>query len=197
MSKFAVLTMYDEKFKKIGMLASKNKRDYCSKHGYDFFETTQLLDPSRPAPWSKIVMIYQHLENNDWIYWSDADSLIMNSDIKLEGLIDEKYDLILTKDFYGNINSGSFFIKNTDWSRNYLKEIYGCVQFLNHPFWENAAVIHLHQTREDIRAKTKLVDSRVMNCFVNNFHDGDFVIHFAGIAAHRDLLMEAYLKIAK
>ncbi len=197
MKKISMLTMYDEKFKLMGSIAASNKRPYCAKHNYNYFESTQTLDPTRPIPWSKIVMIYQHLPKNDWIYWSDADSLIMNTEIKLESIIDENYDVIIVKDFFGNINSGSFLIKNSEWSKNYLNQIYNCEQFINHVFWENAAIIYLYQTSEDVRKHTKIVDSRVMNSFVNNYENGDFVIHFAGIATNRELLMEAYLKIVK
>ena len=63
-------------------------------------------------------------------FWSDADSFVINSEIKLEQFIDNEKDFIIGVDEhiqvnirasrYVGINSGQFFIKNTPWSINLL-----------------------------------------------------------------------------
>ncbi len=57
-----------------------SKEEYCSLHGYDFILCTEYLDPSRPIAWSKIKLLEKVLNTNKykWVFWSDADSIIMN-----------------------------------------------------------------------------------------------------------------------
>jgi hypothetical protein len=61
----------------------------------------------RPASWSKIRAVKHHLQQYDWVFWVDADTLITNSSKKLESLLPDKHhpDLILTKD-PGGFNAG-------------------------------------------------------------------------------------------
>lgn len=52
--------------------------------------------------------------------WVDTDTVIMNFETRLESFLDERYDLIISKDFRG-LNNGVFFIKNSNWSANLLE----------------------------------------------------------------------------
>src|SRR5579863_1063943 len=84
-----------------------NKKRYCKLQGYDFYAAHELIDPSRSPVWGKILLLAKVMENPKykWVFWSDADSLVMNFEKRLEELIDENYNLIITADFNG-INSG-------------------------------------------------------------------------------------------
>lgn len=96
-SEIAVVTLaVGEAYQDAVQLGIENKKAYCEKHGYDFFCGTEILDPERPIPWSKILFIKEILKNSSyrWIFWTDADSLIMNFDIPLESLIDDHYEPI-------------------------------------------------------------------------------------------------------
>ena len=173
---------------KCGMITKEN---YCNKYDYKFINLNISLDLSRPIPWSKILIIEQNIDVYDWIFYSDADSLIMNPSIKLESLIDDNYDLIITRD-QNNLNSGNFLLKNSEWSKNFLKDIYEQKQYINHPWWENMAIIDLYDNNQNIRDKTKILDVRSMNSYVNNYQKGDFIIHFAGSQGNIKSLMELY-----
>lgn len=187
--RIAILSLYNEEYKHIGQYSDENKEKYAKKHGYDVFIYHKLLDNTRPAPWSKIIAIQKHLADYDWIYWSDADSLIMNTDIKLENLIDEKFDLVISKEcYYGYLNTGSFLIKNSSWSHELLKRIYEQEQFIfQKSFWEQAALAHLLKIDESLLPHLKIVYQRVLNSNLNFtpayecwYQEGDFVIHFFG-----------------
>ena len=52
-----------------------SKQKYCALHGYDFICIRETIDPSRQHAWQKIKAIQQTLENYDWVFWSDADSI--------------------------------------------------------------------------------------------------------------------------
>lgn len=82
--KIAIINLYDNNYKHIGQHSDWNKEVYAKKHNYDYILIHKILDPKRPASWSKILALEQYLDNYDWLFWSHADSLIMNDTIKLE-----------------------------------------------------------------------------------------------------------------
>lgn len=197
----AVVTMAIGKdYEKLVAPGLENKRLYCKKQGYDFICCTERLDPSRPIPWSKIKLLETVLDTKkyDWVFWTDADSVVTNFKIKLESLIDDNFDFILTRDFQ-NLNSGQFFLKNSDWSKNFLKTVYAHEEFINHMWWEQAAVIYEYDHNESVRRKTKVHPQRSFNSFSKEvmgswfkgdidavyYQPGDFIIHFAGIGTDR------------
>lgn len=187
--KIAIISLYNEGYKHIGQYSDENKKKYAEKHGYDVFIYHKLLDENRPAPWSKILAIQRHLSDYDWVFWSDADSLIMNTNTRLESIIDDKFDLIIAKECYlGYLNTGSFLIKNTKWSQDLLKRIYSQEQFTNsYGLWEQQALDHLLKIDQNLLPHLKIVHQRVLN---SNFdftpaldcwyQEGDFVVHFFG-----------------
>ncbi len=113
----------------------------------------------------------------------------MNTALPLEDLIDDNYHLIISNDFNG-FNSGHFLIKNCEWSKKLLKDAYSHTEFINHPEWDQGAILAaIRQNPENI-AVTKLIQQRLYNSFsgsyIGNFlqatyQPGDFIIHFAGI----------------
>lgn len=106
-----------------------NKQRYCDAHGYDFYSFTDKLS-SRPASWIKILYIQQVLINYDWVFWSDADSYVIDGSRKLEEFLDDSKDLIVCEDDVG-INFGAFMIKNSKWSKWLLAEIWDFKKYKN------------------------------------------------------------------
>jgi mannan polymerase II complex MNN10 subunit len=79
---------------------------YASKHSYHLE-----FDWSGDGYWHKVKMIERLIiqDEYDWIWWIDYDSLITNTDIKLEDLINDslasvsdpdRIDLLLTPDWF-------------------------------------------------------------------------------------------------
>ncbi len=191
-SNIAVVTVaIGDEYQRIVSPSIENKREYCKKHGYDFFCLEHSLDPSRHPAWSKIKIIEEVLSTGiyEWIFWSDADALFMNFAVKLEELIDDKYDFILNRD-ENDLNSGHFYLKNTDWSRNFLVEVYNQTQFI-YIYGGNNSYYRLLKDQQRMK-KTKVIPSRLMNSYPINYKDGDFIIHFASTRGWRifELLQE-------
>ena len=78
---------------------------YAKKHGYDF-----KFDLEGAGYWHKLDMVEQVIreEKSDWMFWIDFDTLITNSTIKVEDIINEtlaahgnpdKVDMIFTPDW--------------------------------------------------------------------------------------------------
>ena len=178
------------KYKKAVGLGIENKRRYCELHGYDFFCAEESLDSSRPISWSKILLIQKVLENPKykWVFWSDADSIIMNPKVPLERFIDEKYNLIIAKT--DEINAGQFFLKNCPWSLQLLSDIYSQTECIHHPWWEQQALILVLRKNPQLENLIKIVSPRLFNSGPSettssllsySYQPEDFMIHFAGI----------------
>lgn len=54
-------------------IAIKIKTNMQKNMAMVLFIYHNILDANRPAAWSKILAIQNHLKNYDWIFWSDAD----------------------------------------------------------------------------------------------------------------------------
>ncbi|CAM9896373.1 unnamed protein product, partial [Hapterophycus canaliculatus] len=142
-----------------------NKKAYAALHGYDVVVATSAdIDRSRPAAWSKLLVLNKHLGSYDYVIFVDIDAFIMNPTFKLEWLLDvakkqqqtggmdgwggKESDLIVTQDWNGP-NSGVVLIKNSDFSRWLLQEWWDQAQFVkgNYPFkYEQRAMHYLLQT---------------------------------------------------
>lgn len=184
----------------------ENKEAYCKKHGYDFFCSTEVLDPSRPIPWSKIVLIQKTMENYSykWVFWTDADALIMNMEIPLENLIDENFNFIVSKESYF-VNTGNFLIRNCPWSKKFLERVYAHEDCISHKWWEQAAIFKELKYNSESLEKTKILPQRTFCAFHKGYSQevvyqpGDFILHFAGVRNLEELknLMEFYAEQAK
>ena len=121
-------------------------------HKYDLIICNKNLMPKNSKKhlvWSKIPFVLSFIKKYDWIFCSDADTLINREDIRLEDIINENpnKDLILNEDdlpqgwkkkgfnlmlndnavnqMYKRkplVTTSDFLLKNTDWSINILNK---------------------------------------------------------------------------
>lgn len=169
----------------------ENKRDYCKRRGYGFRFEHESWDLDRPIPWSKILIILDIMQDSDvkWIMWSDADSLITNYHIRIKDFIDKRYDMIVASDCSG-INTGQFIIRNCRWSREFLAKVYDRREFINHGWWEQAAIMDEYANSDEVKKHIKVLHQRAMNSYAAEYNPDnydvkwqpyDFIVHFAGI----------------
>lgn len=197
----------------------KSNKAYAEKHGYDWKEYWETLDESRPPPWSKILYILKTLEEGyDWVFWIDADAIIMNDSIELEKFIDNEYDFALCKDAF-SWNTGAWFVKNSDKAKELLNYTYSKEEHIDAFLWEQGAFmnsawekgirIKVHQQKEfnAVAKETKefFMEGNTYECGTFKFvldmkeydkgmyEDGDFILHFASINHEgRDMLLREY-----
>src|SRR5262249_24598935 len=152
----------------------------CLRHGYAFRCRTDSFDEARPPAWSKVLFLLQELPHCDWLFWTDADSLVMNSAVPLTCFLDDAYDLGLSRDRYNGLNTGNFFVRNTSWARAFLERVYRQEQFVHHPFWENAAVMALYEHDSECRRHIAVVPNKLFNGYITDasYSPGDFLVHF-------------------
>jgi hypothetical protein len=194
-----MLTAYDDALAPLGEISRGNKAAYCGRHGYRFVCRTSGFDSERPSSWSKIRFVRAELDHADWVFWSDADSLVMNSALRLTDFIDDSVELVLSADPYHGINAGCFFVRNSSWARAFLDRVYARTEFLHHPWWENAALIALYEEDAEVRRHVAVVPNKLFNGYPyegGNYEAGDFMIHLPGLA-NRAAALRNYAAMAR
>lgn len=203
-AKIAIVTLFDSNYSDLGKIAIPNRAEYAKKHGYDCIYFTETIDKTRPPQWSKIKAVEYFLNEYEWVWWLDIDALVIDTNKKLESIIDNKYDIIFTDNKYSVISNGSSFFRNTPLTKRFLKECYELnrddlrdvdVHTFDH---EQKPMRKLYMDDNEYRSKIKLVHERVCNSFYqtnnqsvldsypnwnhedNIYQAGDFVVNFCG-----------------
>lgn len=196
-------------------------KKYAERWGYAFYLYQETLEPSRPVPWSKIKAVSNLLVDSryDWVVWIDDDIYITNPNIRLEYFIKKcspQTNCILSshKEFnqqYIDVNSGLFFIKNTQWSKDFLQHVWDIGNYRYNQatgsFWEQSAISELLGTPEykDSVCIAKL-PARTIQSFITlvrkgdmgdygQWQPGDFAAHLAGAGEFsRVYIMQQFAK---
>lgn len=176
--KIAIVTLGDEKVKNWNRVSFPNKIKYAERHGYAFISCDHLLD-DRPPGWSKIILLLQHLSNYDYLFWTDTDSLIIETHIRLESLLSSKHDLTFCvggskeEQLALTPNTGAFFVKNSRWSRDFLTTVYD-QQFLVNKCDAQGKWVAQSSDHQKQRAKCKCLGCRTFKydqkAFVHVLH---------------------------
>ena len=125
MTKICVCTLaINDWYREIVKYSLRNMKNYCDKHNYSFYwEGDEIYDNERDPPWYKIKLIQKLLQKKEYdvIVWIDADSHILDMDVKLEKYLDMMTDdiQILIGAENNNpviFNTGVMFIKNNIFS---------------------------------------------------------------------------------
>ena len=194
--KIAILTLcVGADYKKAMEPGLESKRAYAKKHGYDLLVGGEdVWDRTRPIPWSKVRFIQKYLDAYDFLFWSDADVVILGYEpleaLAIARLRDDK-DLLWTYDVCDHYNSGNMLIRGKSaWVRDYFKRVYEQTDLIHHIWWENAAMIRLYEMVPSDAAKIQTMkEFWLFNAYVFGlgkekerlYEPGDFLIHFAGV----------------
>lgn len=163
--RICLITLSTKNIFNYASITEETKREYCEKHNYDFLVQHGVLDPSRHPSWSKILLVGSLLSFYDWVFWSDADSIISDYNIKLEQFLDPKYCVIVTKDWHpmSMFNFGNVFFRNEPWTFQFLKDLYSREDMKDAPWWEQSVAHLLWSTRKDVRKNLKICNKRLFN----------------------------------
>jgi galactosyl transferase GMA12/MNN10 family len=121
---------------------------YAALHGYDLVLSTEPIAPERPPAWQKIALARRLLDSYDEVLWVDADAIFLDISQDVADLVQPGKDLYLVEHVWEggrarSANTGVFLVRATDWSRNFLDRVWAAEQWIDHPWWENAAVLDL------------------------------------------------------
>ncbi|HEX7375626.1 MAG TPA: class I SAM-dependent methyltransferase, partial [Pirellulales bacterium] len=192
--KIALVTLSaGEEFERMAALVNPPKARFCDRWGYDFIAFHELLDADRPAPWSKIRAVARVLPRYDWIVWCDADTVLFDRDNGLRRFITAagNADFVIQRNWDG-INTGVFFVRNTPWSIRFLDMVYEQTEFIDHPWWEQAAISALAE-RPEIAAHFQIYAPREPVAGFHGYYEkGDWgatFLHLAGIKGEERLYL--------
>lgn len=177
-----------------------SKRAYAARHGYAFHTGgDDVWDHSRPIPWSKFNFILKYLDEYDYLFWSDADAIILDQSKPLETqvlpLLPADKDILWTFDACNHYNNGHLLVRGRSvWVRDYFKRCLTCKDLTYHIWWDNAAMISLFEANPSDKARIETCREHwKFNSYVFGpkdsavdhstrlYQPGDFLIHFAGV----------------
>ncbi|KAE9974865.1 hypothetical protein EG327_008643 [Venturia inaequalis] len=204
-SRIAIVTFTTEQ-KSFTHLSLKNKAYYAKKHGYDFYIDYE-SNNDRGMMWHKFDMVQKviNASEHDWVWWMDFDTLITNTNTKLEEIILESLanatdpdsvDYIFTPDCF-ELNAGSFLTRASPRSHTFINRVID---------YHSANATREHQLSEqdcmrDILFQSSFMEDQFvmvpqwkLNAFPEEipcydkderkFERGIFMLHFAGAWAH-------------
>lgn len=190
-------TMHNDYYANIAPITNdNNKIPYCKLHGYELAAKTDGWGDN--IYFDKIQYLIDIFENNHdvtWIWWLDCDALITNFTKKIEDIIDNNYHIIISTDVNG-INCGSFFIKNSKESLDWLKMILSWKESYKFKKWDNPEQYPMIMTYIKYRDIIKLLPQREINSYfyglyhgvsnvdmlhtIGEWSAGDWVLHLPG-----------------
>jgi hypothetical protein len=140
----------------------------------------------------------------DWLFWSDADSLVLRPEVPLEAFLPgetETGDMVIGLEDMGvgifHVNAGQFFVRNGKWAMKFLADWYAQEHFEADALREQRALIHLIESR-DLSRRVRLVPQRRFNAYPINYREGDFLLHFPDLPIAEKLrLMRAHVSQAR
>eukprot|EP00208_Stichococcus_sp_RCC1054_P005833 CAMPEP_0206142774 /NCGR_PEP_ID=MMETSP1473-20131121/18136_1 /ASSEMBLY_ACC=CAM_ASM_001109 /TAXON_ID=1461547 /ORGANISM="Stichococcus sp, Strain RCC1054" /LENGTH=1052 /DNA_ID=CAMNT_0053537897 /DNA_START=385 /DNA_END=3544 /DNA_ORIENTATION=+ len=116
-------------------LGVANKQDYARRHGWEVHLSAENVDPTAIGNFNKMAFIKKMLNDTpradaEWIWWTDADTLITDMAFEFPFHRYAEYDLVVwgqkeriqDGDLEG-INCGVMMFRNSAWSRAFLAEL--------------------------------------------------------------------------
>lgn len=121
-------------------------RRFADRHGYDPIVERATRVPDRPTAWSKIAMLREMLTRYEWCLWIDADALIVRFDRDILEETDRSHSMYLVEHRSGRHrlpNTGVWLLRSDPVVFRVLEAVWSQVEYLDHPYWENAALMHV------------------------------------------------------
>lgn len=127
-------------------LAREPLEDFAARHGYDLHLQTEAEDLSRPLSWSKVPLLKRLLGSYDLVVWVDADAIFLDTSRDIaEELEDDRYLYLAMHRYEGQdaANCGILMLRSCDEALSLLDEAWAMTEFVDHPWWEQAAILTL------------------------------------------------------
>jgi hypothetical protein len=119
-------------------------RAYGERHGYEVI-TSSRSEPARPPAWGKVAMLRETVDAFDLVLWIDADAVIVDGgdDIADELEADRHLALVQHRHWDDQLipNTGVMLLRSGEFSRSLLDGMWGATRLIDHPWWDNAALL--------------------------------------------------------
>jgi hypothetical protein len=198
-----IISAFTDNIREVSDMSYNSYLNFCKKNEIEFYRV-ELNNLERPAPWYKIQLILQEFSNGyEYVMWVDADTLLLNEDFNIQEILNNTSEIFISQDVNA-LNTGVMIWKNTENNKNILNKIWSLTEFLNHPWWENAAFMSLYeQNYNNIQTIVEKVPQKILNAYDYNLYnltyddgqvdDKSFIIHFPGLPNNqRVTIMKGY-----
>ncbi|MDA8343115.1 MAG: hypothetical protein M0007_12940 [Actinomycetota bacterium] len=140
-------------------------RDYAERHGYDLCIHDQAEPSGRPPAWAKVLLIRQQLDRYDLVLWIDADAAVTDPSVDIADLLGRRDLMALvahtTPEGDDPIpNCGVWLLRSHRATRRFLDRVWDSTAYVEHRWWENAAVLDL--LGYELEPRVRLVDPSPM-----------------------------------
>ncbi len=168
---FKIITSHDDNYKQIGNITTKSMLKYADRFNLKF-KFLDMPDTGRVQTWNKILQIKDEIQKkeDDYIMWVDADAFFPNDAENILSVIDNKYEIYLSSHYcsvfkgsnYKNtilttnrINCGVMIFKVNDFCLKFLENVWNKKEYINHFWYEQAAIMDLVGLKADITGNLK------------------------------------------
>ena len=208
--RICLCTWYNDGIKEYAEPIFENNKKYAELHNYNIIKCSKRRLPEKEYPWEKLLFIEELLNKEyDYIIWIDADAIIYLDSPPLENVIKEhdKYNFIFSGDAFirlnnnteftqklVDVNSGIFFVKNTEYSKNLIKHWYQNIYEIVYSFWwEQNNIIQMYINNVmDIQNNCYIIPYNILQYFTEEhkklfyikrygLKNKPFVFHMAGL----------------
>lgn len=203
--KIAIIQLYDDGRKDYGDLTGGVARQYCEKFGYTYICYRERINPALIPTWNKLIAVRENLARFDWVFWLDADALIVNPTQRIEDIVapyESGKDMLFSSDDCG-LCAGVFFAKNTPWTDRFLESVLllGELPDCEH-LYEQKTIRTLYSLFPSVRERIGLIPPSVIQFPYAEHNSQAFVHHYWAISQRfeqveikmRDIIKHGYLK---
>jgi len=196
--KICICMSYTKNIESYARLTEAINKKYAETNGYDLLTFHEEMTDRSPQ-WCKVEVVNKILDMNkyDYIFWIDADAFFNKHQDKLEDFIlqDPEHDIIICDDIINSskentVNSGTFFVKCSEWSKGYFKMLWNYKGNLLYDYFHEQSVIEKTIENNTMDAKSRIIvnPSTYFNTVINvQLNDGslenNFVIHLMGMSS--------------
>ena len=206
MMNIAVLQFYTSNIN-YGVYSEMINQKYCEDKGYTYVceknteRITSICD-GRSFHWGKVKLVQELLDTDkfDYILFLDADAIISDFNQNIEDFIDNDYDMVFAEDvgYHSSMNTGVFLVKNSEWSKNFLKTWWESGEtykgkdapsgleimeenlekagYFKWALWhEQTCITLLYRNDDEVKNHIKIISSRSFNHL--HYNEGNFIFH--------------------
>jgi len=124
----------------------KNHEAFAAKHGYEYlFYDDSTLKPIQALVrgegdlhWIKPDVILSALENHEFVFWTDLDSVFHDLGKSLDDLVRKGKDFVFTGDHNDLFNGGHLFFRRGEFSHRLISE-WSSLQSIPFPTWASGS----------------------------------------------------------
>lgn len=144
----AVCTLATGTHRRLLEITAPTLRAYARRHGYTtVLSSEDALSEGRPPSWAKLNLVRSLLDEFDYVFWIDADAIIVDVGRDVIDEVDDDADIWFARhpqnrDLDASVlNAGVFLARSSQFTLDLIDAVWNSEEFVDHNWWENAALL--------------------------------------------------------